>query len=81
MKSGSAQFESATKADVAAGKMTMLEGDTAITEFTEKIAVQYDYTWPLVMLACLGVAALLLGFVLKVVDKKKGLGLEDANIQ
>ena len=37
---------------------------------------QYDYTWPLVMLACLGVAALILGLVLKAVDKKKGLGLE-----
>ena len=33
------------------------------------------------MLACLGVAALLLGFVLKVVDKKKGLGLEQPNIK
>ena len=39
-----------------------------------------DYTWPLVMLACLGIAALLLGLVLKVVDKKKGLGLELPNI-
>ncbi len=42
---------------------------------------QFDYTAPLVMLACLGVAALLLGFVLKVVDKKKGLGLEEPNIK
>ena len=32
------------------------------------------------MLACLGLAALLLGLVLKVVDKKKGLGLELPNI-
>jgi MFS family permease len=40
-----------------------------------------DYTWPLVMLACLGVAALILGFVLKAVDKKKGLGLELPNIK
>lgn len=40
-----------------------------------------NYTWPLVMLACLGVAALLLGFVLKVVDKKKHLGLEEPNIK
>ena len=39
-----------------------------------------DYTWPLVMLACLGVAALILGLILKVVDKKKGLGLEEPNI-
>ena len=42
---------------------------------------QFDYTAPLVMLACLGVAALLLGFVLKAVDKKKGLGLEEPNIK
>ena len=75
------QFETATKAEVAAGNMTMIEGDKAITSFTEQIAVQYDYTWPLVMLACLGVAALLLGLVLKVVDKKKGLGLEEPNIK
>jgi hypothetical protein len=42
---------------------------------------QFDYTAPLVMLASLGVAALILGFVLKVVDKKKGIGLELPNIQ
>ena len=42
---------------------------------------QLDYTWPLVMLACLGVAALLLGLLLKVVNKKKGLGLEEPNIK
>ena len=42
---------------------------------------QYDYTWPLVMLASLGVAALILGLILKVVDKKKGLGLEEPNIK
>ena len=44
-------------------------------------AVQYDYTNPLIMLACLGVAALILGFILKIVDKKQGLGLELPNIQ
>ncbi len=42
---------------------------------------KYDYTWPLVMLACLGVAAFFLGLVLKVVDKKKGIGLEEPNIK
>jgi len=47
----------------------------------EQAAVSYDYTVPLVILACLGVAALLLGFVLKAVDKKKGLGLEEPNIR
>ena len=42
---------------------------------------QFDYTAPLVMLASLGVAALLLGLLLKVVDKKKGIGLEEPNIK
>jgi hypothetical protein len=32
------------------------------------------------MLACLGIAALLLGLLLKVVDRKKHLGLEEPNI-
>ena len=44
-------------------------------------ATQLNYTAPLVMLACLGVAALFIGFVLKIVDKKKNLGLELPNIQ
>jgi MFS family permease len=42
---------------------------------------QFNYTAPLVMLACLGVAALALGLVLKVVDRKKKLGLEEPNIK
>ncbi|MBR1837973.1 MAG: MFS transporter [Bacteroidaceae bacterium] len=46
-----------------------------------KDATDYDYTWPLVMLASLGVAALILGLVLKVVDRRKGLGLEEPNIK
>ena len=46
----------------------------------EQAAVGYNYTWPLVMLACLGVAALVIGLILKVIDKKKGLGLELPNI-
>ena len=42
---------------------------------------ELNYTAPLIMLACLGVAALILGFILKAVDKKKGLGLEEPNIK
>ena len=42
---------------------------------------KFDYTAPLIMLACLGVAALILGFILKAVDKKKGIGLELPNIK
>ena len=42
-------------------------------------ATELNYTAPLVMLAGLGVAALVIGLVLKVVDKKKGLHLEEPN--
>ncbi len=42
---------------------------------------QLNYTAPLLMLAGLGVAALVIGLILKVVDKKKGLGLEEPNIK
>ena len=46
----------------------------------EAAATQYNYTAPLLMLACLGIAALILGIILKRVDKKRGLGLELPNI-
>ncbi len=42
---------------------------------------ELNHSVPLTMFACLGVAALLLGLVLKVVDKKKHLGLEEPNIK
>ena len=44
-------------------------------------AHELDYTWALVMLACLGVAALVIGIILKAVDKKQHLGLEEPNIK
>ena len=44
-------------------------------------SISYNYTAPLVMLACLGVAALVLGLVLKALDAKKHLGLELPNVQ
>ena len=44
-------------------------------------ATQLDHTVPLVMFAGLGVAALVIGLILKVVDKKKGIGLEEPNIK
>ena len=42
---------------------------------------KYDYTWPMVIFATLGILALLFGLYLKVVDKKKHLGLEEPNIK
>jgi MFS family permease len=59
----------------------IVEGLKNGTITAEKAAVSYDYTAPLVMLAGLGVAALLLGFLLKAIDKKKGIGLEEPNIK
>ena len=47
----------------------------------EVAAVSYDYTWPLVMLACLGIASFIIAFYLRIVDKRKGYGLELPNIQ
>ena len=58
----------------------IVEGVKNGTIAPDVAAVSYDYTAPLVMLASLGVAALLLGLVLKVVDRKKGIGLELPNI-
>jgi len=47
----------------------------------ELASVSYNYTYPMITFACLGVAALVFGFVLKGVDKKKGYGLELPNIK
>ena len=59
-----------------------LESSEEVNVITpEQAAVSYNYTWPLVMLACLGVAALIIGIILKRVDKVKGLGLELPNVQ
>ena len=42
---------------------------------------ELNYTWALVMLAGLGIAALVIGVILKRVDNKKHLGLEEPNIK
>ncbi|MCR5013336.1 MAG: MFS transporter [Bacteroidales bacterium] len=42
---------------------------------------QLNYKWPLIMLACLGVAAMIIGIILKRVDAKRHLGLEEPNIK
>ena len=56
-------------------------GVAAGTISLEQAATSYDYTYPLVMLATLGAVALVLGLVLKVIDQKKGLGIENPNVQ
>ena len=47
----------------------------------EDAAISYNYTYPLLMLATLGIIALVLGLYLRIVDKKKGYGLEEPNIK
>mgnify|MGYP002622693580 CR=1 FL=1 len=61
-------------AAVIAAKMAIESGE-------EGVLVPYDYKWALVMLAALGIAALLISVYLKAVDKKKGYGLEEPNIK
>lgn len=52
---------------------------------TERIAageaLKYNYTAPMLIFASFGVLALLLSFLLKAEDKKKGYGLEEPNIK
>ena len=43
--------------------------------------IPYDYTVPLVVFACFGVAALVIAIYLKAIDKKCGYGLEEPNIK
>lgn len=57
-------------AKVASGEMT-----------SDVAAVSYNYTNPLLMLASLGVLAFIMGVWLKAIDRKKGYGLEQPNIQ
>ena len=76
-----ADIKEQTQLAVSNGLISPEEAARQVTEVTEKAAVSYDYTWPLVMLACLGVAALILGIILKAVDKKQHLGLEEPNIK
>ncbi|MCL1816663.1 MAG: MFS transporter [Clostridiales bacterium] len=47
---------------------------------SEEASVMYNYTNPLILLACLGGASLILGFILKIIDKKNKIGLELPNL-
>ena len=58
----------------------IVEGLANGTLTPEQAAVSYNYTLPLVMLACLGALALIFGIVLKRLDAKKHYGLELPNV-
>ncbi|MDE7153007.1 MAG: MFS transporter [Muribaculaceae bacterium] len=57
------------------------EGLANGTMTEEQAAISYNYTAPLVMLAGLGAAALVLGLILLRINKVKKLGLEEPNIK
>ena len=52
-----------------------------MTDKADSILVPYNYTVPLVIFACFGIAALLVAIYLKIYDKKRNLGLEEPNIK
>lgn len=58
----------------------IVEGLANGTLTPEQAAISYNYTVPLVMLACLGALALIFGIVLKRLDAKKHYGLELPNV-
>ena len=43
--------------------------------------MQYNYTAPMIVFACLGVLALFFGIWLKILNAKHNYGLEDPNIK
>ena len=43
--------------------------------------IPYNYTTPLIIFATFGVLALIIALYLKIMDKKKHLGLEEPNIK
>lgn len=52
-----------------------------MTDKADSVLVPYNYTVPLVIFACFGIAALLVAIYLKIYDKKRNLGLEEPNIK
>jgi len=64
-----------TNPEVLAAKAQVAEGVQGV-----KVPL-YDYTYPMLIFALLGVLAILVAFLLKAEDKKKGYGLELPNIK
>ena len=63
-----------TNPEVLAAKEQVANGQDVIIPL-------YDYTYPMLIFAFLGVLAIIVGFLLKMEDKKKGYGLELPNIE
>lgn len=65
------------------GTKTVVEEITknGVTEMVERTVNVYDYTLPMIIFTCFGVLALIVAFMLKAEDKKKGYGLQLPNIK
>jgi len=63
-----------TNPEVLAAKDLVLKGENVTVPL-------YDYTYPMIIFAVLGVLAILVAFLLKAEDKRKGYGLELPNIK
>lgn len=63
-----------TNPEVLAAKELLAQGQSVTVPL-------YDYTYPMIIFASLGVMAILVAFMLKAEDKRKGYGLELPNIK
>ena len=63
-----------TNPEVLAAKELVAKGEDVLIPF-------YDYTFPMMIFASLGVLAILVALLLKAEDKRKGYGLELPNIK
>ena len=54
---------------------------TKLVDGKEQLITLYNYTLPMLIFACFGTLAIAFSFLLKAEDRKKGYGLEKANIK
>ena len=64
-----------------ANNEAVIAAKAAIEAGASDTFIPYNYTTPLIIFACFGVAALFIAIYLKALDKKRHLGLEEPNIK
>lgn len=66
---------------VNANNPKVMQAKQLIASGQKDVLVPYNYTIPLIIFASFGVVALFIAIYLKILDKKKGFGLEQPNIK
>src|SRR5574344_425770 len=66
---------------VNANNPEVIKAKAQIAAGAKDVLVPYNYTIPLIIFASFGVVALFIAIYLKILDKKKGFGLEQPNIK